>query len=80
MENMTQAFNKVSAIRGMNDALPGSSDRINQLEEIVREWLRMYGYRNMRTPILEHTRLFTRGIGEVTDIVEKRNVHVYRRP
>jgi len=71
MENMTQAFNKVSAIRGMNDALPGSSDRINQLEEIVREWLRMYGYRNMRTPILEHTRLFTRGIGEVTDIVEK---------
>lgn len=68
---MTQAFSKVTAIRGMNDALPGASARWEQLEEIVRDWLQAYGYRNMRTPILEHTRLFTRGIGEVTDIVEK---------
>jgi histidyl-tRNA synthetase len=55
----------------MNDALPGSGARWEQLEELVRRWLSDYGYRNMRTPILEHTRLFTRGIGEVTDIVEK---------
>jgi len=68
---MTQPFSKVTAIRGMNDALPGASARWEQLEAIVREWLRAYGYRNMRTPILEHTRLYTRGIGEVTDIVEK---------
>lgn len=68
---MTQAFSKVTAIRGMNDALPGAAARWEQLEEIVRRWLGDYGYRNMRTPILEHTRLFTRGIGEVTDIVEK---------
>ncbi len=68
---MTQAFSKVTAIRGMNDALPGSGARWEQLEELVRRWLSNYGYRNMRTPILEHTRLFTRGIGEVTDIVEK---------
>ncbi|MDN3988423.1 histidine--tRNA ligase [Zwartia vadi] len=68
---MTQAFSKVTAIRGMNDALPGAGARWEQLEEIVRTWLTAYGYRNMRTPILEHTRLFTRGIGEVTDIVEK---------
>jgi histidyl-tRNA synthetase len=68
---MTQAFSKVTAIRGMNDALPGSGARWEQLEELVRRWLSDYGYRNMRTPILEHTRLFTRGIGEVTDIVEK---------
>lgn len=68
---MTQAFSKVTAIRGMNDALPGASARWEQLEAVVREWLRAYGYRNMRAPILEHTRLFTRGIGEVTDIVEK---------
>ena len=71
MDNMTQVFNKVNAIRGMNDALPRSTGRLNDLEAIVREWLRIYGYSNMRTPILEHTRLFTRGIGEVTDIVEK---------
>jgi histidyl-tRNA synthetase len=68
---MTQNFSKVTAIRGMNDALPGASARWEQLEEIVRDWLHTYGYRNMRAPILEHTRLFTRGIGEVTDIVEK---------
>ncbi|MCM0035226.1 MAG: histidine--tRNA ligase [Burkholderiaceae bacterium] len=68
---MTQAFSKVTAIRGMNDALPGNGARWEQLEEAVRVWLAGYGYRNMRTPILEHTRLFTRGIGEVTDIVEK---------
>lgn len=68
---MTQAFSKVTAVRGMNDALPGMGARWEQLEELVRHWLADYGYRNMRTPILEHTRLFTRGIGEVTDIVEK---------
>jgi len=68
---MTQTFSKVTAIRGMNDALPGAGARWEQLEEIVRDWLHAYGYRNMRAPILEHTRLFTRGIGEVTDIVEK---------
>jgi histidyl-tRNA synthetase len=51
---MTQAFSKVTAIRGMNDALPGSGARWEQLEELVRCWLSDYGYRNMRTPILEH--------------------------
>ncbi|SPU53886.1 histidyl-tRNA synthetase [Bordetella trematum] len=68
---MTQAFQKVSAIRGMNDVLPGAGAQWEQFEDIVRQWLHGYGYRNVRTPILEHTRLFTRGIGEVTDIVEK---------
>ncbi|CAM3748809.1 histidine--tRNA ligase [Bordetella tumulicola] len=71
MMKMTQAFQKVAAIRGMNDVLPGDGARWEQFEDIVRSWLRSYGYRNVRTPVLEHTRLFTRGIGEVTDIVEK---------
>lgn len=71
MMDMTQAFQKVSALRGMNDALPGVGARWEQLEAIVRDWLASYGYRNLRTPVLEYTRLFTRGIGEVTDIVEK---------
>ena len=70
-KDMTQAFQKVAAIRGMNDVLPGVGARWEQFEEIVREWLHAYGYRNVRTPVLEHTRLFARGIGEVTDIVEK---------
>jgi histidyl-tRNA synthetase len=68
---MTQGFQKVAAIRGMNDVLPGAGARWEQFEEIVRDWLHAYGYRNVRTPVLEYTRLFARGIGEVTDIVEK---------
>ncbi len=68
---MTSSFQKVNALTGMKDVLPDSSAQWEGLESIVRDWLASYGYRNMRTPILEHTRLFTRGIGEVTDIVEK---------
>jgi len=68
---MSDSFQKVSAIRGMNDILPADSGQWERLESLVREWLRSYGYRNLRTPVLEQTRLFTRGIGEVTDIVEK---------
>jgi histidyl-tRNA synthetase len=68
---MTQGFQKVAAIRGMNDVLPGAGARWEQFEKIVRDWLHAYGYRNVRTPVLEYTRLFARGIGEVTDIVEK---------
>lgn len=68
---MTSSFQKVHALTGMKDVLPDSSAQWELLEALVRDWLSSYGYRNMRTPILEHTRLFTRGIGEVTDIVEK---------
>ena len=68
---MTQSFEKVRALPGMKDILPHESAVWEELEAIVREWLASYGYRNMRTPVLEHTRLFARGIGEVTDIVEK---------
>lgn len=68
---MSQSFKKVHAITGMKDILPDSSAQWEQLEEAVRQWLAAYGYRNMRAPVLEQTRLFARGIGEVTDIVEK---------
>lgn len=64
-------FEKVNAIRGMNDILPSESWQWERLEAILKKWLAQYGYLNMRTPILEQTRLFARGIGEVTDIVEK---------
>ncbi len=61
----------IRAVRGMNDILPDEAERWEILEEKLREWLRSYGYRNVRTPILEPTALFRRAIGEVTDIVEK---------
>jgi histidyl-tRNA synthetase len=59
------------AVRGMNDILPADSPLWQDFEATVRDWLRAYGYQEVRTPILEHTGLFKRAIGEVTDIVEK---------
>jgi histidyl-tRNA synthetase len=61
----------IRAVRGMNDILPDEAERWEALEEQLRDWLRAYGYRNVRTPVLEHTALFRRAIGEATDIVEK---------
>jgi histidyl-tRNA synthetase len=65
------ASRTIQAIRGMNDVLPDEAHLWEFFEETVRGWLRAYGYRNVRTPILEKTDLFVRSIGEVTDIVEK---------
>ncbi|MCM2328072.1 MAG: histidine--tRNA ligase [Lysobacter sp.] len=62
---------KIQAIRGMEDILPEASPLWEKLEDACREVFRQYGYRNIRTPIVEPTALFVRGIGEVTDIVEK---------
>lgn len=61
----------VKAIRGMNDILPDESYLWTYFEQTVQQWLAAYGYRNIRTPIVEQTDLFIRSIGEVTDIVEK---------
>ena len=65
---MTQTL---QAVRGMNDILPAEAELWERFEETVRDWLAAYGYRNIRTPLLEHTTLFRRAIGEATDIVEK---------
>jgi histidyl-tRNA synthetase len=62
---------KIQAVRGMNDILPEQAERWDQFEDTVRRWLRAYGYRPIRMPVLERTELFVRSIGEVTDIVEK---------
>jgi histidyl-tRNA synthetase len=62
---------KFSAVKGMNDILPEDAALWEHLEEVLRGWLKSYGYRNMRAPILEKTALFARGIGEFTDVVEK---------
>jgi histidyl-tRNA synthetase len=55
----------------MNDILPDEAVLWEELEETLRSWLRSYGYRNLRTPLIEPTALFRRAIGEATDIVEK---------
>ena len=62
---------KVAGVKGMNDILPADGALWQTLERHLHGWLDAYGYRNMRMPVLEQTSLFKRGIGEVTDIVEK---------
>ena len=61
----------IQSVRGMNDILPGEAEFWEVFEETVRSWLKSYGYRPIRLPIVEPTPLFKRAIGEVTDIVEK---------
>jgi histidyl-tRNA synthetase len=61
----------VQAVRGMNDVLPSQIAGWERLERVTRDLFAAYGYEEMRLPIVEHTSLFKRAIGEYTDIVEK---------
>ncbi|WP_234085831.1 histidine--tRNA ligase [Azonexus sp. R2A61] len=61
----------LQSVRGMNDILPDEAEFWELFEDTVRSWLKAYGYRPIRMPIVEPTPLFKRAIGEVTDIVEK---------
>jgi histidyl-tRNA synthetase len=62
---------QIQPIRGMNDVLPAESVVWQHLESTVRELLTAYGYEEIRVPVVEHTDLFKRAIGEYTDVVEK---------
>jgi len=62
---------KLTAVKGMNDLLPPDSAGVEWLEQCLRVLMARFAYRNIRTPIVERTPLFVRGLGEVTDIVEK---------
>lgn len=68
---ITPKAEKLTAVKGMNDVLPPDSAMVEWLEAKVRLLMARYAYRNIRTPIVERTPLFIRGLGEVTDIVEK---------
>jgi histidyl-tRNA synthetase len=80
MTTAAKKAEKLVAVKGMNDILPPSVPRTEKLpdsalwqwfEAAVRTVLGRYGYQNLLTPIVEPTALFVRGLGEVTDIVEK---------
>lgn len=62
---------KLNGVKGMNDLLPPDSATVEWFEAKVRHLMARFAYRNIRTPIVERTSLFVRGLGEVTDIVEK---------
>ena len=61
----------VRSVRGMNDLLPSQTARWQRVEAVLREVAGRYGYQEIRTPVIEHSDLFYRSIGEQTDIVEK---------
>lgn len=62
---------KMKALKGFKDLLPGESEKWEEIASLVRETFHAFGFSPVRTPILERTTLFTRSIGETTDIVEK---------
>ena len=64
-------MSRVNVVRGMKDILPADSAHWHHVEDQARAVFEGYGYHEMRTPVLEHTELFLRSIGEATDIVEK---------
>ena len=57
--------------RGTNDFFYDSSKRLEYIENKIKNIVKLYGYGRIRTPLFEYTDLFTRGIGEGTDIVGK---------
>ncbi|HMF90931.1 MAG TPA: histidine--tRNA ligase [Candidatus Angelobacter sp.] len=63
--------NLIKSVRGTRDLLPPESERWNDLEATVRTWFRMYGFQEIRTPVIEDLQLFRRSVGEETDIVSK---------
>ncbi len=63
--------NQIKAIRGMNDILPSETKTWQYLETVLRDTLASYGYEEIRMPMVEKTQLFSRSIGEATDIVDK---------
>jgi histidyl-tRNA synthetase len=63
--------NQIQPVRGMNDVLPAEIGAWQHLERVARAVFEAYGYEELRVPIVEHTELFQRSIGEYTDIVEK---------
>ena len=62
---------KLTGVKGMNDVLPPDTGTVEWFESKVRFLMARYAYKNIRTPIVERTPVFVRGLGEVTDIVEK---------
>ena len=61
----------INAPKGTQDILPAQIKRWHRLEAIIRELCRVFGYKEIRTPLFEHTELFSRGVGETTDVVQK---------
>lgn len=70
----------LSAIRGMNDVFPEEARRFRFLEETARQLFALYGYGELRTPILEPTELFARSVGDASDVVVSKQMYTFIDP
>ena len=64
-------MNQIRSVKGTHDILPSDSQKWQQFEQIIHHVCQQFGYKEIRTPIFEETRLFSRSVGEETDIVSK---------
>ena len=64
-------MDKIKTIKGTHDILPEFSHNWQNLEKTIHNSAKLFGYKEIRTPIIEQAKLFNRGIGEGTDIVSK---------
>jgi histidyl-tRNA synthetase len=64
-------MNAITVVKGFKDILPEEARNWQKVEQFARQILGDFGFREIRVPVLEKTELFTRGIGDTTDIVEK---------
>jgi len=62
---------RIQGPKGTRDVLPSESYKWQYIERKIRDLCSIYGYKEIRTPVFEHTELFQRGVGETTDIVQK---------
>jgi len=62
---------KIPGVKGMNDLLPAEVGRWQEMEQLARDLFGRYGYREVRTPVVEHAAVYARGVGADTDIVQK---------
>lgn len=80
MSDVSPQREALQAIRGMNDILPNQVVYFQFLENIARELFDLYGYREIRTPILEPTELFDRSAGEASDVVVSKQMYTFQDP
>lgn len=62
---------QISGPKGTHDIIPGETEKWQYIEQLIRSLCKNYNFKEIRTPIFEHTELFQRGVGETTDIVQK---------
>src|SRR6266568_1438773 len=69
--NQGEGAVSITGVKGFNDILPGEVEKWQHIETTARRVFELYGFAEIRVPILEKTKLFARSIGDATDIVEK---------